>query len=151
MITISRFLRVFHRHVSTAGYKFLIDTCAMLFFTTTTGMIVELGIARLTLMQSLTSRVMWILPNLLTGGAYASYMDWWHEQLHAKKLFKKAFSDMVAFLTFQTPIYILILILAGAGLDQILRATTSITIMAPILGVTAGWFVTWVRKIFNVR
>ncbi|MBI4919455.1 L-alanine exporter AlaE [archaeon] len=131
-------------------YKFLIDTLAMLFFTTATGMIVELGIAKLTLTQSLASRVMWILPNLLTGGAYAGYMDWWREKLLAKSFLKSAFSDIVAFLTFQTPIYILILLLAGANLNQLLKATTSITIMAPILGVTAGWFVVWIRKMFEV-
>jgi len=132
-------------------YKFLIDTCSMLFFTTATGMIIELGIAGLTLMQSIASRVMWILPNLVTGGAYASYMFWWRKIFGFKNLLGTSFSDIIAFLTFQTPIYIIILIFAGADLSQIIKATTSVTFMAPILGVTAGWFVSWIRRLCNVN
>ncbi|MCW7551556.1 L-alanine exporter AlaE [Endozoicomonas gorgoniicola] len=100
------------------------DTFALISFGLVVGMSVELFVAGLSIEQSLHSRLLSIPVNLLVARAYGIYRDWVMAQ--GRKMTRNSLMDsvmdIVAFLTFQMPVYAVLVGTSGASLDQVITA-----------------------------
>jgi len=56
----------------------------------------------------------------------------------------------VAYVSFQSPVYVLILLVVGADTHQIMTAVTSNAVSSMILGVIYGYFLEYCRRLFHV-
>ena len=96
---------------------FLADTVAMVVFSFATGMVIELLIAGLTLVQSLTSRVVAIPMNLITARPYGLYRDAIMKRIRIENKRLRSAVDILVFTSFQIPVYIFVLLVSGANFD----------------------------------
>ncbi len=100
------------------------DTFALISFGIVVGMSVELFIAGLTLEQSMHSRLLSIPVNMVIARPYGIYRDW----IMAFKIpgrdnfLGSSLLDALAFITFQMPVYALLVASSGAGFDSVLAA-----------------------------
>lgn len=134
--------------------KFLADTFAMITFSWVVGMIIEIGVSGLTLGQSLQSRITGTIVNLLTGGVYGKYRDWLLAKSNmapAPGSIRETIIGTVAFVSFQVPLYVLILLTTGATMGQISAAVGMVTLVSVFSGGPYDWFLTCVRRWFRVR
>ncbi|MGI2025903.1 L-alanine exporter AlaE [Endozoicomonas acroporae] len=101
----------------------LADTFAMITFGIVVGMSVEL-LAGLSFEQSLQSRLMSVPVNLLTARAYGLYRDWLirRGRFIGNGFMQMTLLDALAFLSFQIPLYALLLLSTGVNLEQLLVA-----------------------------
>lgn len=125
------------------------DTFAMVTFSYVSGMCIEIGIAGLTLSQSITSRNASIPLNLITGAPFASFRDYLQRKLYSSNKIIRLFVDLVAFLSFQIPIYVCVLLFAGANLHQIVKAVGAVIIFFLIMGPPYGMYLDVCRKGFR--
>ena len=132
--------------------KFLADTFAMVLFSLIVGGFVELVITGLTLEQTIKIRVTAIPISLIIGRPYGLYRDWIFKTITSKNktALQTFLLDTFANLTFQIPLYILILLLNGATLVQVFTAVSSILIIVSISGRPYGIFLNFCRKLFGV-
>ncbi|MET4758453.1 L-alanine exporter AlaE [Endozoicomonas sp. NE40] len=100
------------------------DTFALISFGLVVGMSVELFVAGLSLEQSLHSRLLSIPVNLLIARPYGMYRDW--IMARGRKVTSSSLMDsimdIVAFLSFQMPVYAVLVGTSGASLDQVITA-----------------------------
>lgn len=132
--------------------KFLADTFAMILFSLIIGGFVELVITGLTLEQTIKIRATAIPISLIIGRPYGLYRDWIFKTITSnnKTALQTFLLDTFANLTFQIPLYILILLLNGATLVQVFTAVGSILIIVSISGRPYGIFLNFCRKLFGV-
>ncbi len=133
--------------------KFLADTLTMVIFSTVGGMFVEVIITGMTVTQSIQSRIAGCFINLLTAAPYGMYRDWVFRITGAIKghWSKKLFFDIVAFGTFQVPMYVVVLLLAGATRGQIITACSTITVFSLVIGRPYGMLMELVRtRVFGI-
>jgi hypothetical protein len=130
---------------------FIADTLAMVIFSFVTGMAIELLIAKMDVMQSITSRVVAIPLNLLTARPYGLYRDLITKRVNVKHRVLKGFIDILIFVSFQVPVYIFVLLVAGANLEQIVKACSSVITFFIFLGRPYGLFLDFLRKLFKVK
>lgn len=132
--------------------KFLADTFAMVLFSLIVGGFVEWVITGLTLEQTIKIRVTAIPISLIIGRPYGLYRDWIFKTITSKNktALQTFLLDTFANLTFQIPLYILILLLNGATLVQVFTAASSILIIVSISGRPYGIFLNFCRKLFGV-
>jgi len=110
----------------------LADTVAMILFSTAMCMMIEIFAAGMTVMQSLVARIAAVPTNLLTGRLYGCYRD---------MLFRR-FDLKVDSL----PLYVLVLLLAHASVNQIIISTTMMTLIFAVAGRPYGIFMDYCRK-----
>jgi hypothetical protein len=124
----------------------------MVVFSIAIGAFVELVITGLTLEQTIRVRAAAIPVALLIGRPYGIYRDWLFRRLGGadSTRLQTALLDTLANLTFQIPLYALILALNGATLLQTLAATGSILVIAGLSGRPYGIFLGWCRRLFGV-
>jgi len=127
----------------------LTDTTALLLFSTATGAFVELVVAGLTLAQTVDARIVAVPAILLTARPYGIFRDWVFRVGRARKgtALRRTACDILAFVTFQVPVYAGILAFAGATSDQIMRACASAVIILTIAGRPYGVFLDWFRRL----
>lgn len=130
---------------------FIADTLAMVIFSFVTGMAIELLIAKMDIMQSLTSRVVAIPLNLVTARPYGLYRDFIVKRLNVKQRILKSLVDILIFVSFQVPVYIFVLLVAGADLEQIIKACSSVIMFFLVLGRPYGLFLDFLRKLFKAK
>jgi len=130
------------------GRTLLADSVAMVSFSFCIGLIIELAFAGMSLEQSLASRGLSVLPNLLTARPYGVYRDALQRKLGLRLPSVKAI-DLIAFTTFQVPLYCVILLFAGANTDQIMRAAASISVFSLFMGVPYGLYLDWLRRVLK--
>jgi len=132
--------------------KFLADTFAMILFSLIVGGFVELVITGLTLEQTIKIRATAIPISLIIGRPYGLYRDWIFKTITSnnKTALQTFLLDTFANLTFQIPLYILILLLNGATSVQVFTAVSSILIIVSISGRPYGIFLNFCRKLFGV-
>ena len=96
--------------------QFFADTFALIVFSTVAGIVVEFFIAGLTPSQVLQARLAAIPVIVITARPYGIYRDWLFALFNAPAGIpaKKAAVDIIAFVSFQVPIYFAILAFAGA-------------------------------------
>ncbi|CBY28636.1 putative membrane protein [Yersinia enterocolitica subsp. palearctica Y11] len=59
-------------------------------------------------------------------------------------------ADLLAYVSFQSPVYALILWSVGADLEQITTAVASNALVSMAMGVAYGYFLEYCRKLFRV-
>ncbi len=96
----------------------LADIFALITFGLVVGMAVELLIAGLSVEQSIQSRLMSIPMNMLIARPYGIYRDWIMGLGNAVNSKLGEFvMDILAFLSFQMPVYLILLATTGASLE----------------------------------
>lgn len=131
--------------------RMIADTVAMIAFSLIVGFFVEIVISGMTLAQSLQSRLTSIPANLITARPYGIYRDWVLKQFRASKEYpiRTFVGDTIAFLTFQIPLYAVILLISGASPGQIVTACGTVVVISAISGRPYGYFLDLVRRIFG--
>ncbi len=129
----------------------LADIVAMVVFSMIVGFSVEMGVSGMTLVQSLRSRLTSIPANIVTARPYGIYRDWWGRIVSTKLQYHRSISDTVAFVTFQIPLYCIILALAGAEPRQIASSCVSVVFISFVSGRPFGILLDFVRSFFGVQ
>jgi len=124
------------------------DILAMIAFSTTMCMGIELFLAGLTLAQSVSARIAAIPVNLITGRPYGWFRDWLFRLLHIDRTdrWRLIMGDTVAFVAFQVPLYVIVLLLADASWRQIAVSSVSITLIFTLAGRPYGAFMDMCRR-----
>lgn len=127
---------------------FLADTLSMTLFSTVLCMTIEILLAGLTLGQSITARVAAVPTNILTGRAYGLYRDCIFRlfRMREDSFFQAAVADTAAFLSFQVPLYGIVLMIAGASFRQMVVSAGSMTLIFALAGRPYGIFLQACRK-----
>ncbi len=124
------------------------DIGAMIIFSTALCMFIEIFIAKLTLMQSFTARIAAVPVNLVTGRPYG----WFRDRLFAtlgidrSNPLKMILGDTVAFVVFQVPLYVVVLLLADASWRQIAVSSAFMTAVFSLAGRPYGVFMDFCRR-----
>ncbi|EAR55662.1 L-alanine exporter AlaE [Photobacterium angustum] len=128
------------------------DTFAMVVFSFAAGMMIEIFISGMSFEQSLASRTLSIPVNIAIAWPYGMFRDYMIRtgMRFSTKRWMKGFSDMVAYVLFQSPIYACILFVVGANFDQIVTAVTSNIVVSGALGIVYGQFLEMCRRMFRV-
>ena len=127
---------------------FLADTFSMILFSTVLCMTIEIFLAGLTFGQSVTARIAAVPTNILTGRAYGLYRDWLFRffRMREDSFFQAAVVDTAAFLSFQVPLYGVVLMIAGASFRQMVVSAGSMTLIFALAGRPYGVFLQACRK-----
>lgn len=130
--------------------NWLADTLALISFTVVTGMFIEIAIVGMTLQQSIMSRLMCQPLNISLGRLYGIYRDFIIGKLCGGKQsrLKETLGDILAYLTFQLPPYIGILVVVGMDMQGIITASISQTLALLVLGAPYGRWLGFVRRRF---
>ncbi|MGE0210724.1 MAG: L-alanine exporter AlaE [Parvibaculaceae bacterium] len=133
--------------------KLIADTVAMQVFSFTMCLIVEVLVSGMTLMASLQARATAIPVNLVTARPYGAYRDWLMRKTGAAEggMLARTLADTLAFLSFQMPLYVLVLLSAGATLRQIVTSCAGATVVMLVSGRPYGLFLDLCRYLMGVR
>ena len=131
--------------------RYLADTCALLVFATFAGMFTEIVIAGLTVTQSLYVRLAAVPVILITARPYGVYRDWiWRAWRGDEGATRRLLMDTAALVSFQLPLYWMILALVGATLAQIAAASVTTIVILAVPGRPYGVLLDAVRRLFGV-
>ena len=128
------------------------DTFAMVVYCTVVNMMIEIFLSGMTFGQSLSSRLVAIPVNIIIAVPYGFYRD------RAMRLARhispsgwmKNIADVVAYVTFQSPVYVAILFAVGADWHQIAAAVSSNIAVSMMMGAVYGYFLDYCRRLFRV-
>ena len=128
------------------------DTFAMVVYCTVVNMMIEIFLSGMTFEQSLSSRLVAIPVNIIIAVPYGFYRD------RAMRLARhispsgwmKNVADVVAYVTFQSPVYVAILFVVGADWHQIAAAVGSNIVVSMLMGAAYGYFLDYCRRLFRV-
>ncbi len=62
----------------------------------------------------------------------------------------KNLADVLAYVTFQSPVYVAILLTVGADWHQITAAVSSNIVISMLMGAVYGYFLDYCRRLFKV-
>ncbi|KNC88230.1 L-alanine exporter AlaE [Trabulsiella odontotermitis] len=128
------------------------DTFAMVVYCSVVNMLIEVFLSGMTFEQSLSSRLVAIPVNILIAWPYGMYRDVIMRQ--AKRLspagWVKNLADVLAYVTFQSPVYVAILLTVGADWHQIVAAVSSNIVISMLMGAAYGYFLDYCRRLFRV-
>jgi uncharacterized protein YneF (UPF0154 family) len=128
------------------------DTFAMVVWCFVTGMLIEIFISGMAFEQSLSSRLVSIPVNIIIAWPYGLWRD------AAIRLSRrltnarwgKTLADVLAYVSFQSPVYAAILWSVGAEPAQILAAVSSNIVVSMLMGAAYGIFLDYCRRLFRV-
>lgn len=128
------------------------DIFALVVYSFIVGMLIEVFISGMSFNQSLSSRLLSILVNILIAWPYGVYRDWFIRQSQRcrSKGMAKILADLIAYVSFQSPVYAIILWYVGADGAQIMAAVTSNAVVSMAMGVAYGYFLDYCRRLFKV-
>lgn len=128
------------------------DTFAMVVYCFAVGMVIEIFISGMTFEQSLSSRLVSIPVNILIAWPYGIYRDFFIRQARRASAgsWAKNLADMLAYVTFQSPVYALILLFVGADWHQMVAAVSSNALISMLMGAAYGYFLDYCRRLFRV-
>ncbi len=131
------------------GPLLIADTLAMILFSLALGMFVEVVVSGLTVFQSLTARAASIPVNLITGRPYGWFRDRLFGLIGLRKdnFLQAALGDTISFALFQMPLYVVVLLLAGASRAQIASSVASFTLLVACSGRIYGVFLDFCRSL----
>ena len=128
------------------------DTFAMVVYCTVVNMMIEIFLSGMTFQQSLSSRLVAIPVNIIIAVPYGFYRD--RAMRLARHLsssaWMKSIADVVAYVTFQSPVYVAILFSVGADWHQIAAAVSSNIAVSMMMGAVYGYFLDYCRRLFRV-
>ena len=128
------------------------DTFAMVVYCTVVNMMIEIFLSGMTFQQSLSSRLVAIPVNIIIAVPYGFYRYFAMRQ--ARRIspsgWMKNIADVVAYVTFQSPVYVAILLVVGADWHQIAAAVSSNIVVSMMMGAAYGYFLDYCRRLFRV-
>ena len=125
---------------------FVIDTIGTVVFFTIVAGFTELFIAGLEPTQVLAARLITIPVMVLTGRPYGLWRDWIFVRCEPKGRVMNLVVDILAFLTFQVPVYATTLLIAGADFKEIQVAVSAAIVFMVLLSRPFGLFLEALRK-----
>ena len=129
------------------------DTFAMVVYCTIVNMMIEIFLSGMTFQQSLSSRLVGIPVNILIAVPYGVYRDFLmrRAQRFNPAGWVKSVADIVSYVTFQSPVYVAILLFVGADWHQITAAVSSNILVSMVMGAAYGYFLDFCRRLFRVN
>lgn len=130
-------------------YHIIADITAMILFSTALCMAIELFAAGLTFVQSVKARIAAIPVNLITGRPYGWFRDrlFVHLKIDRSQWWQPLLGDTLAFVIFQVPLYVIVLLAAGATWRQIFISSATMTILFSMAGRPYGVFLDFCRAL----
>lgn len=128
---------------------FIADTTALILFFTTTGIINERFIAGMTWEQVLHARLLGAALMVPVGRPYGIWRDWIMRRARPDRL-SQLLWDSLALVSFQVPIYAVIIAISGASGRGLLMGVIGATVIMLGLGRPYGAFLNWVRTLFRL-
>jgi L-alanine exporter len=128
------------------------DTFAMVVYCSVVNMLIEIFLSGMSFEQSLSSRLVAIPVNILIAWPYGFYRDWvmrYARRISPSKGMKNL-ADVLAYVTFQSPVYVVILLSVGADRHQIAAAVSSNIVVSMLMGAVYGYFLDYCRRLFRV-
>src|SRR5690606_31852070 len=103
------------------------DTFAMVVYCSVVNMLIEVFLSGMSFEQSLSSRLVAIPVNVLIAWPYGLYRDaiMRMARRYTPAGWMKNLADIAAYVTFQSPVYVAILLTVGADWQQIVAAVSS--------------------------
>ncbi|HHI0172484.1 L-alanine exporter AlaE [Escherichia coli] len=128
------------------------DTFAMVVYCSVVNMCIEVFLSGMSFEQSFYSRLVAIPVNILIAWPYGMYRDLFMRA--ARKVspsgWIKNLADILAYVTFQSPVYVAILLVVGADWHQIMAAVSSSIVVSMLMGAVYGYFLDYCRRLFKV-
>nr|WP_321442622.1 L-alanine exporter AlaE [uncultured Cohaesibacter sp.] len=124
----------------------LVDTSVTILFFTAVASFSELVIAGMALETVLLTRLIMMPVMILTGRPYGVYRDWWMMRVPNGSTSVKTMVDIVAFLSFQVPVYVATLLFAGARWSEIVTAVSSALILMVLVSRPFGLVLDFARR-----
>jgi hypothetical protein len=103
--------------------------------------------------QSLSSRLLSIPVNILIAWPYGRYRDFFIATVRRfprGQFLLRNLADLLAYVSFQSPVYAAILWSVGADGQQIIAAVASNAVVSMAMGVVYGYFLEYCRRLFRV-
>jgi len=129
------------------------DTFAMVVYCSVVNMLIEIFLSGMTFEQSLSSRLVAIPVNIVIAWPYGFYRD--AIMRLARRIspagWVKNMADVLAYVTFQSPVYVAILLTVGADWHQIAAAVSSNIVISMVMGAAYGYFLDYCRRLFRVN
>ncbi|NTX80067.1 L-alanine exporter AlaE [Serratia proteamaculans] len=129
------------------------DTFALVVYCFIAGMAIEILVSGMSFQQSLSSRLLSIPVNILIAWPYGRYRDLFirvARRFHRPPFLLRNLADLLAYVSFQSPVYAAILWSVGADGQQIITAVTSNAVVSMAMGVVYGYFLEYCRRLFRV-
>ena len=129
------------------------DTFALVVYCFIAGMAIEILVSGMSFQQSLSSRLLSIPVNILIAWPYGRYRDLFirvARRFHRQPFLLRNLADLLAYVSFQSPVYAAILWSVGADGQQIMTAVTSNAVVSMAMGVVYGYFLEYCRRLFRV-
>ncbi|WP_421415216.1 L-alanine exporter AlaE [Serratia plymuthica] len=129
------------------------DTFALVVYCFIAGMAIEILVSGMNFQQSLSSRLVSIPVNILIAWPYGRYRDLFirlAKRSHRGQWFLRNLADLLAYVSFQSPVYAAILWSVGADGQQIMTAVAGNAVVSMAMGVIYGYFLEYCRKLFRV-
>lgn len=129
------------------------DTFALVVYCFIAGMIIEVLLSGMTLQQSLSSRLLSVPVNIVIAWPFGQYRDAVLRLARRRgpdQFWARNIADLLAYVSFQSPVYALILLAVGADSQQLMTAVASNAVGSMILGVAYGYFLEYCRRLFHV-
>jgi hypothetical protein len=128
------------------------DTFAMVVYCSVVNMSIEIFLSGMSFEQSLSSRLVAVPVNILIAWPYGFYRD--AIMRYARRVsptgWMKNLADVLAYVTFQSPVYVAILLTVGADWHQIAAAVSSNIVVSMLMGAAYGYFLDYCRRLFRV-
>lgn len=128
------------------------DTFAMVVYCSVVNMLIEIFLSGMSFEQSLSSRLVAIPVNIMIAWPYGLYRD--AVMSLARRIspagWVKNLADVLAYVTFQSPVYVVILLTVGADWHQIAAAVSSNIVVSMLMGAVYGYFLDYCRRLFKV-
>jgi hypothetical protein len=115
------------------------DTFALVVYCFIAGMAIEILVSGMSFQQSLSSRLLSIPVNILIA-----------RRFQRQPFLLRNLADLLAYVSFQSPVYAAILWSVGADGQQIITAVTSNAVVSMAMGVVYGYFLEYCRRLFRV-
>ena len=129
-----------------------LHTFAMVVYCSVVNMCIEVFLSGMSFEQSFYSRLVAIPVNILIAWPYGMYRDLFMRA--ARKVspsgWIKNLADIMAYVTFQSPVYVAILLVVGADWHQIMAAVSSNIVVSMLMGAVYGYFLDYCRRLFKV-
>ncbi|MGB7800831.1 L-alanine exporter AlaE [Buttiauxella sp.] len=128
------------------------DTFAMVVYCSVVNMMIEIFLSGMSFEQSLSSRLVAIPVNILIAWPYGFYRDAFMRFIkrYSQANWTKNLVDVLAYVTFQSPVYVVILWSVGADWNQIAAAVSSNIIVSMLMGAAYGYFLDYCRRLFRI-
>ncbi|CAI1027751.1 L-alanine exporter AlaE [Serratia quinivorans] len=129
------------------------DTFALVVYCFIAGMAIEILVSGMSFQQSLSSRLLSIPVNILIAWPYGRYRDLFirvARRFQRQPFLLRNLADLLAYVSFQSPVYAAILWSVGANGQQIITAVTSNAVVSMAMGVVYGYFLEYCRRLFRV-